>query len=494
MVEPSDWHRFSHYARRVRRFRYDCQDTEATISLSALEEIAQTRTTLSVLPNLRDLTWTQSCPILRRFSVLFMNENVRSFTFVLNSDDQCPCQPFFQDIVARMPFLTQVDMRTSHFAQDIEADFLQLISGLPKLQKVVVPLYHITSKVMEGLSRIDNLGTVQFEFLGSQGSGTLEDLQVFNPALAEDAFPALWDLSLSAHLTHFTNFIKDPFAPSYLTSIYVHAISVGGETAVHQFFSAIADHCPLVEALYLECLPGPTLTTQPASEFEQLTLNTLKPLHNCLKLTTFELIYPIPLVLTMDDLEELTSKWPSLEVISLNAEPVLEIDVRSNLTLRAILPFARNCPNLRKLGLFFDATAADIPSHAEVPNPFAKLAELRVGVSSIAEVGPVALFLSRVCPVGCSVMTGVSWPYMEFGPPLSWESSIVVGKWCKVKPIILSVFFLSNVLCSNFLMFFLLRIALGRSRQILAFADEVEDGRTRDKTRAAGGGGGFTDS
>jgi hypothetical protein len=342
-------------------------------------------------------------------------------------------------------------MRINQSAKLIQADFLKLISDLPKLEKVVLPLYFITSKVMEGLSRLQHLGTIQFEFLSLQGRGEQEDVQSFCPILAEGAFPVLWDLSLSVRLAHFTTFIKSPFAPRLLSSIYVHAISVDGEAAVHQFFSAVVENCPLVEAIYLECLPGQILSTQwnlPASQIEPLTLNTLQPLSDCPRLTSFELIYPAPLFLTMDDLEELTSKWSSLESVSLNAEPVLEVNVRSNLTLRAVLPFLRNCPNLRKLGLFINATTADIPSPAEIPQPFTKLTELSMGVSSIAEVGPVALFLSRICPAGCSVKAGVTWPYSEQDSPVTTELAWIIDRWCKVS-MTDNAFPNSLILCSS---------------------------------------------
>lgn len=369
----------------------------------------------------------------RRFSTLFMNENVRSFTFELYFDDMFPRQPFFQDIVARMPFLAQLDMRIELPARVIETDFLELISGLPKLTKVVVPLYHITSKVMEGLSKLENLGTIQFEFYETP-KGLQDDLQVFNPTLSEGAFPTLWDLSFSAHLSQAMSFIKAPMAPSHLTSIYLHAMSVDSEASVHQYFTAIAERCPLAESLYLECLPGSILNTQwtAQTQFEPLSLHAIKPIFDCPKLTTFEILYPAPLTLTMDDLEELTSRCPLMEIINLNSEPVLTADVRSNLTLSAILPFARNCPNIKSLGLFINATAADIPSHLGIQNKFTKLTELRVGVSSIVEVEPVATFLSHVCPVGCSVMPGISWPYQDQDPAVNFEYVAILQTWCMV--------------------------------------------------------------
>jgi len=87
--------------------------------------------------------------------------------------------------------------------------------------------------------------------------------------------------------------------------------------------------------------------------------------------------------------------------------------IQSNLTLRALLPFARNCPNLRKLGLYLHATETDLPSVSEIPRPLSKLSELHVGLSNIEDPEAVALFLSRICPADCSIEAGVCWSYVE---------------------------------------------------------------------------------
>ena len=127
-------------------------------------------------------------------------------------------------------------------------------------------------------------------------------------------------------------------------------------------------------------------------------------------------MYPTPLSLTLDDLETLTSKWPTLEVIDLNREPVIigpAMGTPSNLTLRALLPFARNCPNLWELGLYLHATETDLPSVSEIPRPFSKLTDLNFGLSSIRELKAVALFPRLICPTNCNVGGWVLWPFID---------------------------------------------------------------------------------
>jgi len=408
------------YARRVRKFTYEDLGQTPQVNAASLAEISETRTSLSLLPHLREFTYATVFPGHRRFAVLFMNESVRRFNFRLDTGPE-PLRPFLDNIPARMPHLTTLDLQTSRPASSIEDDFVHLVGELPRLERVVVPLYHITSRMMETLAKLPNLGVIEFQYLLYQGIGDKVDVEDFNPTIPKDGFPVLWDLSLSAHLSQFIPVVVDTLAPAAknLTSLYIHAISVESETSVRQYFTVLGENFPLIKSIYMEALPGPIMSTQwqeAEPEFEALTLDTLKPLLDCLHLTTFELTYPIPLCLTLEDLETLTERWPTLEVIDLNREPVVlgsAMGTKSNLTLRALLPFVRNCPNLRKLGLYLHATEVDLPSVSEIPRPFTKLTELNVGLSSIGEPEAVALFLSRICPADCDVEAGVRWSDVE---------------------------------------------------------------------------------
>lgn len=415
-LEPRDWSRFMIYARRIRQFTYEDLGHAPKLSTAALAEISETRTSLSLLPRLREFTYITAFPTQRRFAVLFMNESVRRFTFRLDDEPE-PLRPFFDNIPARMPHLMVLDLRTSRSASSIEKDFVHLLSELPCLEKVVLPLYHVTDSIMGALAKLPNLGVIEFQYLQDQGIGDKADVENFDPHVTEDGFPVLWDLSLSAHLSKFIPVLVDTLAPAAknLTSLYLHAISVKSEASVHEYFTAVGENFPLIKSIYMEALPGSTMSTQWSGvepQFEALTLDTLKPLLDCPHLTTFALMYPIPLCLTLDDLETMTSQWPTLEVLDLNKEPVIlgsALGTRPNLTLRALLPFVQNCPNLRKLGLYLDATEADLPSASEIPRPFTKLTDLNVGISSIGDPQAVALFLSRVCPAHCNIEAGVRW-------------------------------------------------------------------------------------
>jgi hypothetical protein len=105
----------------------------------------------------------------------------------------------------------------------------------------------------------------------------------------------------------------------------------------------------------------------------------------------------------------LASSWPSLRKFCLAWHP-LKLDTPS-ITLRALLPFARHCPNLCTLSLFIDATTDPLTSLplTSADARFRNLTSLSFGVSSIENEGAVSLFLSRLCPLGCKIHFNVPW-------------------------------------------------------------------------------------
>ena len=144
-------------------------------------------------------------------SVIFMHENVKRLAIRLPTHS--PPQPYFQDIVALMPNLTHLDLRLHVPMSEIEADVLELFR-LPKLQKVVLPNYHLTTKVVEELSKLSHLGIFQFEYGDEQGYGNPADVQLFSPTLSQGAFPSLFDISLTAKLADVNRFMNASFAPT----------------------------------------------------------------------------------------------------------------------------------------------------------------------------------------------------------------------------------------------------------------------------------------
>ncbi len=350
---------------------------------------------------------------------MFMHDTVTHFTVPLSHNETYPIASFFQEVVLRMPKLTYLDLRFEFSASSMVTEFSTFIGGLPNLRKIILPIFTITSGVMEVLSSLPSLGIIQFEFLLTQGQGVLTDVVPFAPKLQEGAFPALWDLSISAKLSDATKFLSCDFGPTNLTSFYVHVLSTTEPSEVTDFLTAVADNCQLLTHLYIDLLiPITDETIEDTSPKERLTWNDIRPVLSLSNLIAFELRWDKPLKITPENIEEIAVKWPSLKVLLLNCEPTVPSEP-SPLTLSALLPFARHCPNLEELGLYITASLEDsrlsILSSPDI-KPFKSLKRLYMGLSKISDPGPVALFLSQVCPLGCEVTSGVTWPE-GFGVP-----------------------------------------------------------------------------
>ena len=412
--------RFMRYASRVRTLVVTPAIDEHLKGHLIFDEIAQTRTTLNVFPKLTWLTWTSSHGDRLRLSLMFMHENVKRFAVLLTPSPNYSLSIYFQEIALRMPKVTRLDFRFTFSVRDIEAGLCQLFGALPKLEDVTMPKYALTTKIIEVLSRLENLGAVQFEFLLHQGCGDVADVQTWRPVLQEGAFPALYDFNVNVKLPDMLRFMSAPFFPSSIRLLYIHLIELVSPKIARDFFVAVAERCPQLTQVILDYIddPIPFVFRRAIPEDEIITWDTIRPLLRCPKITSFTINWATPLTLSQADIEEIASSWPRIEALSLNPGPMLTAEP-SALTLHALIPFAKHCPNLRELGLYINTSstpATPLPDAAQLAEqlgltttPFPQLVRFFSGISPIDDHESVALFLSQLFPLGCEIVVGVCW-------------------------------------------------------------------------------------
>jgi len=334
-------------------------------------------------------------PSLTQYSVMFMHENVKHFVVTLPDQMHQPIScvsSYFDDVTFRMPMLTHLELRDNReMRHGMEHGVLDLIHGLPNLHVIVLPPFYLTSIVIGGLSLLSNLAEINHTYDEYMG-------EILEPSLAEGAFPSLHHLAIITSFSNATEFLKFPFFPSNLAVLQIKSFHFEKSSEVHMLAVTIAENCRLLTNL---CLWSFRNTKDILGE-APITLDTLRPLLSCSKMTTFEIVHQMQLFLQLEDIEEIASKWPSLDTLILNITPVLHLPRESQLTLRSLLPFARHCLRLQHLGLVLNASTIDIPAARELQF-FQRLKCLSMGTSSLAEEGPVAFFLSRICPIGCRV-------------------------------------------------------------------------------------------
>jgi hypothetical protein len=202
-------------------------------------------------------------------------------------------QPYFQEVSARMPNLTYLDLRMHipmrHLSQSITTS---LLPHLPSLQTIILPNYHLTSPILTTLSRLPHLGTIQFEYGSDQGVGDIEDIQHLHPNFEEGSFPALWDLSLSATLGDMIKILERPSPQTptatlashsplgNLTSLYVDCPGLQTAEEVYTFLRCVVQSCRLLKALYLELLWMDIPSIYPSRD-DRITFEILQPLLDC---------------------------------------------------------------------------------------------------------------------------------------------------------------------------------------------------------------------
>ncbi|OJA18556.1 hypothetical protein AZE42_04017 [Rhizopogon vesiculosus] len=167
------------------------------------------------------------------------------------------------------------------------------------------------------------------------------------------------------------------------------------------FIDVYVEHEPK-QITYTLHVPG-LLTLIPA---KPITSNTLRPVLSFQNLITFEVLHEYPVNTTLEGIEELAGRWPSLKKLSLNEE-LLVMSGYPTLDLRALIPFARHSPKLHRLGLFMNASTAKIHSTQEL-NPFTALSVLSIGTSQAHDQDVVAEFLSQMCPPACELVADIT--------------------------------------------------------------------------------------
>lgn len=400
--EAQSWANFNKYARRVRHLSY------SSFHLVQLErrtflDIARTCPgNHDIFPNLHTLVWGHN----PEFATLFMHSRVTRFMINIPehlSPVTTACS-FFPKVYDCMPNITHLDIRVDTAMASIQPETVELLSALPRLKNIVLGQYQLTSKVAECLSILPDLSVINVE--GEYPRGMSEDIYDFSPSLHEGAFPALTTLIFDAQFHDAQSFLTTLATSAKLEILWVNSPEFETELGFKNLIACIVQECPNVDGLSLASFVDPQ-RPETSGNGERINMHTLKPLFHKKHLTSLTVVHQYPLDLNSVDLEKISLTWPSLHTLRLNAAP--GHFMTSDLTLEALVPFARNCPKLRLLGLFMNAKLG-LLSMSESAR-FQCLEALDVGLSLIDDDLWVTQILRQVFPPDrqCTVASGMVW-------------------------------------------------------------------------------------
>ncbi|KAI0272481.1 hypothetical protein BC834DRAFT_856952 [Gloeopeniophorella convolvens] len=402
---PADWARFVPYARRVRSLVFGARADERSLLLDdcVFHDLARTRSTLEILPNLRRLWWQHTLPTKAQHAVLFMHDKVTEFAFDVSSGGN---ELIMENALERMPSLrtltcTCLDM----FRAEGGIEMLRpLLTGLQRLQKVALPKDYLDGQVLRMLSLLPELQVIQFDNLG----GVKCNEVTIHSMVEEGAFPVLNDLCLDSTLDDMRVYLTGGALLPRLKKLSVESVYVENPTAVQQFMTDVVRCYPSLELFEIDVI----VYVDEQDACEALTLEHIRPILSLKQLTRLELRHNMPLQISESDLAEMGVALPAVEYLVLNPEPLALLKPR--LSLDSLVSFAQNFPNLCHLGLYLNAEG--IYMHASLLDVktrlFPHLRTIDVGVSPIgSDHVPVALYLSHLLAENemVSVLSGVAW-------------------------------------------------------------------------------------
>ncbi|KAI0628313.1 hypothetical protein C8Q77DRAFT_1068234 [Trametes polyzona] len=421
-LTAEDWRRFQRYSPRVRRLRHDQRHARSSTERAkrhvplhpkVFDDLSACPYT-DIFPNLQSLTWFACAPNRQQPSLVFMHRRVKHLGMHIYRSEPHASTGFLTDVCTRCSGVTSLELRLEEPMRHLEDDVVLLLRGLPQLLQVSLPIFSLTPRVFVELSRLRHVVSITLGHPAQAEPGDRRDVADFAPTIREDGFVTLRSLAFSARLPDATRLLHTTQCPARLTRLHIKAVEIAPPTALHDFFCAVRDRCTSLVDLSLDYIiaPDSTITSPPPLPQERPTLATFRPLFSARSIRTFEFRWDFALSLSDDDMEGFASGWPLLESLQLNPEPVPEPN-GPKLSLYALIPFARHCPNLRYLALHMDARELlDLPRllRSSTITPFQRLETLSVGLSAITKAEPVTLFLSQLLPLGCPVSCGLRWP------------------------------------------------------------------------------------
>jgi len=152
-----------------------------------------------------------------------------------------------------------------------------------------------------------------------------------------------------------------------------------------------------------------------------LTFTTLKPLMSFTSLCILDITVPLRIVLTDDDIEDLSCGWPHLRHFSMNEHR--EWGEGAPLTtIESLYSFMWNCPDLEHIAIPINASAlVELPEDAPAGGARnGRVFQVHLGASRIGDPVVLAIVLAQIFE-GRRLGVGHRHAEVAFGPAATWD-------------------------------------------------------------------------
>lgn len=224
-----------------------------------------------------------------------------------------------RDFSSRMPNLTWVEFHTQESVRHKEDGLCSFIKNLQHIKLVRLPAYFLTRRVVEVLGSRPRLRCFTLGYGHQEDTYPPQPSVSFRPLISPTLFPALKQCSLHMHIPDAIKVLFETISPAHLEILIVMLVQTGLSADFATFFQVCAQKHKSVTHLRLYGLNSSGVRRELSDSVgDALRGVHMKPLADFTMLVRLDIYHPLPLVLSVVDVDAIVSSLPHLQNLSLN--------------------------------------------------------------------------------------------------------------------------------------------------------------------------------
>jgi len=327
--EDKHWNRFRYYALKVRAFGVHDHKRSLSIDRDAMMTLASYRPALTLLPLLREITFSMSSSsdkMSLMFAQCLLNSTIQDVSLVIKAK-QYAIHNLIPAIRHICPDIKILKIQLfSPPPRTLVRALTDLVRALPRLQRLSIPSYPFQ---FDTLLHISTLLSLRILETGNLPSGGVQQLQLLS---SSSCFPCLRNLTFSADSLEAAALVVDTIRQP-LTSLAIAMKKNSPSIQLNNFIRALTQHPCCNSLLHLR------ISTE-LSQDDPDELDDIPDIHLLFLLPTIRrlAILSRPFAAAVDDawLATAAAAWPRLRS--------LHIHGKTKTTLAGLVPLVRSCP------------------------------------------------------------------------------------------------------------------------------------------------------
>lgn len=285
-------------------------------------------------------------PIFPKLSTIYW---LRDKNFVSPNDKNIIASRF-TDFIGRLVSPRVLMLMIDSAVTPVLSQIVSIIQTLPDLEvlRVPVPFDEDAFELFTCISKLRMLK--DFSNKSSSpvviGSTLHQTTSLFTPG----AFHFLERLTVQCHLPGAIALITVAHGPVNVKRLAFRIPDLGSIQQITKLINIVVEKCTNLIAFRMQF--NQDLKDVPSRPWgEKIGSNMLRPLFSLGQMTEFEFLCIQDIELSQTFIEAMSIAWPKLMILRLKSFPRENSEQGASLTLDALLPLAKRCPNLRILAL-----------------------------------------------------------------------------------------------------------------------------------------------